>query len=48
MNAKNSYCSLKKASMAGINSDMGILCSILLRFPEVILIVPDISAKEKF
>ena len=48
MNAKNSYCSLKKASMAGINSDMGILCSILQCFPEVILIVPDISAKDTF
>ena len=26
---------------------MALLCSILLSFPEVILIVPDISAKDK-
>ena len=34
--------------IAGVNSDMALLCSILLSFPEVILIVPDISAKDKF
>lgn len=33
--------------IAGVNSDMALLCSILLSFPEVILIVPDISAKDK-
>ena len=47
MNAISSYCSLKGASMAGGNSDMGPLCNIFLNFPEVILIVLDISANCK-
>ena len=34
--------------MAEINLDMGLLCSILLSYPQVILIVPNVSAKDKF
>lgn len=33
--------------MEGVNSDLRLLCRILLSFPEVILIVLDISAKDK-
>lgn len=53
VNANNSYCSLKRASMAAVlqnwlNSDMGLLCITLLSFPEAISSVPNISAKDKF
>ena len=35
--------------MAGVNSHMAMLCSILLSFPEVILTgVPNISGKDNF